>query len=358
MEDAGIYNNAVAKLRDQFIQLDSLKDVKQCVDARDEVLARFQPMFSREHLGNLTEQNFRAFLRFSNNRHWSGLDRLGPRICRDMSRLREALSGLHDVDRPIGDRVNEAVDMVPGMGKAVLTAILHIAYPSEYGVWNSISEAGLKALKIWPLFERGDSMGKRYVKINPILHRLANDLQTDLWTLDALWWAHDVSREDEPARDTVDSEGLTTESVGKSPRFGLERHLHEFLRDNWDLTTLGRDWALHSEPGDPEAGYEYPCGVGRIDLLARHRTEPKWLVIELKRGQGSDATVGQVLRYIGWVKKHLAAAEEEVSGLVIARSVEDDSIRYALSTLPNVDLQLYEVEFRLCPVPDLDRAQA
>ncbi len=76
--------------------------------------------------------------------------------------------------------------------------------------------------------------------------------------------------------------------------------------------------------------------------------------MELKRGQTGDQTVGQLLRYMGWVKNKLAGPGESVEGLVIAHDV-DDSIRYALSVTTNVDVQLYEVKFSLTsssPLPD------
>jgi len=83
--------------------------------------------------------------------------------------------------------------------------------------------------------------------------------------------------------------------------FAMERQLHEFLWENWDQTELGQEWVRYTETGDERAGYEHVCGVGRIDILARHRRDGRWLVVELKRGQSNDETVGQVLRYIGWV---------------------------------------------------------
>ena len=52
--------------------------------------------------------------------------------------------------------------------------------------------------------------------------------------------------------------------------------------------------------------------------------------------------------YMGWVGEHLAESHESVEGLVIAHQA-DKSIHYALKPLGNVTLQLYEVEFRLCP---------
>ena len=69
-------------------------------------------------------------------------------------------------------------------------------------------------------------------------------------------------------------------------------------------------------------------------------------MLELKREQSSDSTVGQVLRYMGFVREHVAAKGDAVEGVIIAR-VGDDKIRYALDMIPNVNLMLYEVEFRL-----------
>ena len=58
---------------------------------------------------------------------------------------------------------------------------------------------------------------------------------------------------------------------------------------------------VFSTPDDPEAGNQYPTDVGRIDVLARHKTQPRFLVIELKRNQSTHQTIGQTLRYVGWV---------------------------------------------------------
>jgi hypothetical protein len=342
---------ALVRLR-QVLQSDA-QDLRTIIAPRDEVLARFQPIFSPEHAPAITEDEFRSFLMFANNRHWP-LHRQGPKMCADMDRLRNALSLLLDESTPIQERLNRVVSSVPGMGRAVVTAILLVAYPEDYGVWNNTSEGALKSLGLWPTFDRGESFGGRYLKVNSVLRELAQTLGTDLWTLDATMWfvARDTQEGDDPARPLPQgSDDVAAPSAGDQ-RFGLERHLHEFLRDNWDRTSLGQEWALYTEDGDEEAGFEYPCGaVGRIDLLARHRTEPKLLVVELKRGQGSDATVGQVLRYMTYVRKHVAQPGEEVRGLVIAQEA-DDSLRYALAAVPDVELQLYQLQFSLRALDD------
>lgn len=313
---------------------------KEIVEPRDIVLARFQPAFHPEHVANITEDEFRSFLLLENNRHWSGLHRQGPRLCADTERLREGLSILVDETQPIDVRLDQAMGLVAGMGKNIATAILLISQPHRYGVWNNRSEAAMKRLGIWPEFDRGEPFGSRYIKVNEIMLELCEKLQTDLWTLDALWYYLDQMEVD-----GLFTGGDSGAESNDAPRFGLERHLHEFLRDNWNRLELGREWTIHQEPGDEEAGFEYQCdNIGRIDLLARHKTRKDWLVVELKRNQSSDQTVGQLLRYIGWVKNHMAEDGEEVYGLIICHE-PDEALHYALSTLSNIDLWLYRVEF-------------
>lgn len=349
------YQAALAKLREVLAEARTGDPIfSQLIEARDEVLSRFKETFAAANLPNLTEEEFRAFLRFKNNHHWTGLERQGPHICSDMARLREALALLQDERKPLSERLDTIVQKVRGMGKAIITAILIVLYPDRFGVWNNLSEGGLKKLDFWPRFSRGTPFGAKYEQMNKNLNRLAAGLQIDLWTLDALFWRLEVPEE----QDTARGEEKVEESEAKYPersfaseqRFGLERHLQEFLRDNWDATEIGKKWALYEEPGDPEAGYEYPCGVGRIDLLARHRSEPRWLVVELKREQSSDVTVGQILRYMGWVRMHMAEPNEAIEGLIIAHR-GDDTMAYALQAAPGVELLLYEVEFVLHEPP-------
>lgn len=333
-----------------------MPEVRAALEAQSDVLARFGPTFAPSGVGAIDAEEFQAFLAFRNNKHWTGLERHGPRICADMGVLREALSLLLDERVPIAGRLTEAADMVSGIGKAVATAVLHVAHPDRYGVWNNTSEGGMKTVGLWPAFDRGLTFGERYALVNDVLQRTAAAVGVDLWTLDALWYVVLKTGEPGPLVPPPPTHPEPDEGDGLgASRFGLERHLQDFLRDNWARTSIGEEWEFYTEPGDPEAGYEYPCDVGRIDLLARHRERGDWLVIELKRGQGSDQTVGQVLRYVGWVRRHLAEGDEEVRGLIVARGA-DDQLRYAVDTLPFVDLQFYEVEFTLRDAPALQRS--
>lgn len=336
----------LGQLREDVIALRGTPMYNDIVEPRDKVFARFQPVFSLEHLESITEDEFRSFLLAENNRHWSGLHRQGSRICADMGKLRKALTILTDESQPLALRLDRSVEMISGMGKNVASAILLITQPDKYGVWNNRSEAVMKRLRIWPEFEKGESFGSRYNTVNGILLHLCEELKIDLWTLDALWWYLDQFKSPADGQDGDTERPLHPAAIDSDQRFGLERHLHEFLLDNWEKTELGKEWTLYQEPGDKEAGYEYPCEVGRIDLLARHRSDASWLVIELKRNQTSDQTVGQLLRYVGWVKANLASPKEEVHGMIICRD-GDNALHYAVSAVPNVSVRTYQVEFRL-----------
>lgn len=343
-----ISSDAIGKVRESFANLKAMPTYEQkIVQPRDGVFARFQPVFTPEHVTEITEDEFKPFLLDSNNHHWSGLHRQGGRLCSDMGRLRKTLAHLLDESLPIHERLDKVVGSIKGLGKAIATAILFVAYPDRYGIWNRTSESGMIKLGCWPNFQRGESFGRQYVRVNQILLQLRDDLKTDLWTLDYVWWLAITGREFQTRQSMDDVPTVVDDpEIASEQCFALERHLHEFLRDNWSHLDIGREWAIHAEVGDDEAGYEYVCPVGRIDILAKHRKQAKWLVVELKRNLSSDQAVGQALRYMGWVARHLAQPGEEVRGLIISHDA-DDSIQYAVSAVPAIDLRLYEVEFRL-----------
>ncbi len=156
---------------------------------RDQVIARYKPIFSVEHIRELSKEEFTSFLYSDNNHHWSGLYRKGLHAAEDMGQLKAALGVLLDERRPIRMRLNEALPKVAGLGKGIATSILTVAYPDQYGVWNSTSEAALRHYRLWPAPEHGEGIGGRYEKINALLSRLKLDLGIDLWTLDTLWWS-------------------------------------------------------------------------------------------------------------------------------------------------------------------------
>lgn len=190
-----VYGAALTRLRAVLARCRSRQDaeLEQIITSREPVIQRFQPLFQPGRIRELSYDEFRAFLQFTNNRHWTGISRHVGSITADMGRLRDTLGVLVDESLSIGERVDAVLSAdgsarIRGLAKAVVTPILLVSYPDRYGVWNSPSEQAMKALGLWPTVGRETSAGEQYTRINDVLRCVAGDLGIDLWTLDALWW--------------------------------------------------------------------------------------------------------------------------------------------------------------------------
>lgn len=129
--------------------------------------------------------------------------------------------------------------------------------------------------------------------------------------------------------------------------FALESHLRDYLAKN--LPTLPG----HAAPlrlyvdTDGRDGVEYQTDVGPIDLLAID-SDQNFVVLELKLRDGPDKALGQILRYMGWVKAH-KASDKKVSGLILASQITD-KLKYAATQVPHVGLMEYRLAMTLKPV--------
>jgi hypothetical protein len=183
------YELAIGKLRGVLAQASlGRADIKQIIDSRDRVLARYRIVFQAETVGRLGEEVFRSFLYFENNQHWTSLFRQVNALCADMNALRESLALLLDETRPLPQRFNWALKRVRGLGKGIATAILLVSDPDKYGVWNNTSEAALRRLDLWTTSLPARTQGEQYEEMNAMLRKLAADLRIDMWTLDAILW--------------------------------------------------------------------------------------------------------------------------------------------------------------------------
>lgn len=137
----------------------------------------------------------------------------------------------------------------------------------------------------------------------------------------------------------------TDQPVVDPGQFAMEKHLEEFMVANWGQTEFGRDYDIYEEDGE-RVGQQYQSDTGPLDILAVSKDKKRLLVVELKKGRASDAVVGQVLRYMGFVKEVLAENDQEVKGAIIALD-DDQRMRRALAMVSNVDFYRYEVSFKL-----------
>lgn len=159
-----------------------------------------------------------------------------------------------------------------------------------------------------------------------------------------------------PDEDLLDDEqnveDIATPSDADLAAFAMEGQLRDFIIENISrIPVAGRLLGMYRD-ADGRDGREYPTDVGRIDILATDDAG-NFFVFELKLDRGPDRALGQLARYMGWIKIHLAK-DRNVRGVVVARAI-DEKLRYAACVMPNVELLEYEVEFRLRPADSIGK---
>ena len=142
---------------------------------------------------------------------------------------------------------------------------------------------------------------------------------------------------------SVDIEVKNESSVVSTGLFYMEKQLEDFIVSNWNETELGKKYDLIYEEG-VLISQQYKTDIGIIDLLVKDKKTGSYVVIELKRNQTSDDTVGQAMRYMGWVEEK--KKDPHVKGIIIAGQF-DQKLHYAIKRARDIEVFLYEVDFKL-----------
>jgi len=195
-----------------------------------EVIGRYGHLFHPQNLKHLSKEDFASFLFIENNKHWNHIHRQVNIITQDMNKLRKALGILLDERKPLIERLDflfsKKGPYVRGLGRAIVTPILLVVYPTKYGVYNKRTADGLKQVGLEPKFKKGASFSEKYLQINDILINLASQHKMSLFRLDEVWWRI--------------TEGKTPVSVkvtpkiwywGKYDRKSAQRDQYNFLKE-------------------------------------------------------------------------------------------------------------------------------
>jgi DNA-directed RNA polymerase subunit RPC12/RpoP len=168
-----------------------IENVPLWVTDRRRAYDDFRDRLSRNKLVSLEKlsEDFRQFLYFENNHSWTKLHRTGLAALSNPERLWKLLIHIQDESVPIQHRIENALEgqyHIYGIGKNIITGLLHMFNPDEYGVWNSRTDGTLNLIRRKPLQKVG--VGNKYLAINRELKKLATELETDLTTIDGLMW--------------------------------------------------------------------------------------------------------------------------------------------------------------------------
>ena len=146
-----------------------------------------------------------------------------------------------------------------------------------------------------------------------------------------------------PAADDAGDDTPPDASI--SDEFAYEKDLQNYLSKNLGL--IGDGLTLYEDEGI--SGIEFPVGGRYIDILALDASN-NFVVIELKVSRGYDRVVGQLMRYMAWIRKNLAESNQSVRGVILARNISED-LALACSELKNVQLYEYELSLTLTEIP-------
>lgn len=123
----------------------------------------------------------------------------------------------------------------------------------------------------------------------------------------------------------------------------LEETLKQVLIRNLGLIEPG----LSPHPDYPGVA-EVMTDVGRIDLFCIDK-DKNFVVIELKVGPASDHAVGQITRYMGWVKQNLHEGRG-LRGILVCADFPAGTLA-ARAMIPGLSLMRYKLSCNLEQVP-------
>jgi hypothetical protein len=149
-----------------------------------------------------------------------------------------------------------------------------------------------------------------------------------------------------PKEDEITKGELKNSDEENGNEFAYEKDLQNFLSKNLSLIESGL--MLYME--EDITGIEFPVGNRFIDILATDK-DNNYVVIELKVSRGYDRVVGQILRYMAWIRKNHAEENQKVRGIIIAREISDDLL-LACSETKNVELYEYSLSVSLNKIND------
>jgi len=190
----------IATLFDEFMRLQHINagegvffdDVPSWITERKKAYSTFRDKFRQNKLIDWEKlsEDFKEFLYFKNNMSWTTLYRAGLSALSELEKLWKLLTFLQNESVDVQLRVNEGLKggkyYCHGIGRNILTAILHVFYTDKYGVWNSRTEHTLYLIRRMP--KTTFDIGQNYKLVNNELKHLAAELSTDMTTVDSFMW--------------------------------------------------------------------------------------------------------------------------------------------------------------------------
>jgi len=170
------------------------------LEEEKEVIGKYGKLFHPNNIDNLTADDFKEFLKFKNNKHWSSLERHGNKITKDMEKFKKTLKILLDENIPIETRLKRIRDPTSPdyhkyFGVAYYSPILLVVYHEKYPVINGVV---INALEYLGLYKFNKPNYILYPEVRGKILEIAKSNNISLWQMDWVWW--NVSNVEESGR--------------------------------------------------------------------------------------------------------------------------------------------------------------
>lgn len=274
------------------------------------------------------------------------------RIIRDTPKFRDMLVHLLDESVPMRERFSNVVSgngnkHIDGIGRAFASAFLMDSNLQNYCIWNNKTEMGLSVLG-WDIpYQSSDDVGIKYIRILEELKKLKDDfgseLELDFDDVDIFlhWIAADEEGKN-AIKNMVGESDLT--EVGIYLEAPGERFIQQLIKPNFDSVFAPLSLKLYDADPD-QTGAQFNTPIGIIDFLALDKNTGDFIVIELKIGKANEYAIGQILKYMGYVKEELAG-DKHVRGIILAEDI-DDKAKYTLTMVSSIEFRRYRLNFQL-----------
>ena len=163
------------------------------------VIGRYSQIFNLKTIQDMTWEQLYGFTLWRNNKHWTNLHRGNSKLKNSFEEVKGAIRQLLNEDISITDRLNltipsEAKYKAEGLGPAIVTAILTVAFPDKYMVFNNTVIAAINALQEMGEIDTGLGEIKKYKfteqyePLNRLVVRIAKKYGLSLWQIDWVWF--------------------------------------------------------------------------------------------------------------------------------------------------------------------------
>lgn len=160
---------------------------------REQAYSRFSPYFRSENLHDTKKvcEAYGRWLLASNNKSWTNLQRVGNRALEQPEKLCSLIGYLQEETVPIEERVQKGLAggyKVDGVGKGILTGLLHTLFSEKHGVWNGSTEKAFRKLDVNIPGITSTTYGRTYFDVNEALNEMAVRLGASLTYVDGFMW--------------------------------------------------------------------------------------------------------------------------------------------------------------------------